>query len=726
MTLLISPTRLVLLMPYSKEDVGKYLSEIEDLLVNSRKVNGDITSVDKLVEQARQLYEKNEFEEAITYLNEAREKLNEIYVQGAKEQLSFLRGITSAIKNTGIDPKELREYLKNTRVFFENKDYISAYKTALEGMEFATRLIQQDEVLRQKIYKSRQKFGISDGFIEKIEKMDKPDKTAKVEVPEETEKMYLLETKLKLAQNAGIDTAPFKELLENIDKIIAELDEKLTEALNQKMREKLGGFRERIKDFKREGIDTTKLEDSISKFEEKMDEIGFEDAFSELKRIDEEIQHPDLYITALKKKIEILKNLNEDVKDFDAMLGQAELFRTDGNLASASAIAREAFNKIGERIADVLKREIERTEELFSYALTNKLKGIQSDEINGIIELYKEGNYSECAKQLSNLNSKLENIFKEHIKDRISSLNVRMNVARNMGVPLSNVERTLQAVREKIGSKDYLGALTLLGEMEQKCELDMQKYRMLNDLLGDVDKKMQGLLNAGIKSDEIQEMFAKVIELKNKDIDGAIAIAKDTMERINQQLKTMNFGIELEFSNVPEAKGTQTQAEIVIKNTGNIPAKDVKIECSPPITGLKTSIVIVHPNARDTQKVKLNLDTEKIKFKVNAHNPVSGETVVIEREFNLAMKEEKPAVVQPQTVQEPPKEVKKEEPKAVAEKPPEKTFVKKNADAVYQCAFCRGKIKVGLPMVLCECGATYHEPCANRAGKCLKCGKPLK
>ncbi|MEM3512708.1 MAG: hypothetical protein QXH13_00880, partial [Thermoplasmata archaeon] len=204
-------------MPYTRDEVKKYLDEIEDLLVNSRKVNGDITSVDRLINQAKQLFEKGELEETMTYLNEARDRLNEIYAQGAKEQLSFLRGLTSAIKNTGIDPKELREYLKNTRTFFENKDYIMAYKTAAEGMNFATQLIQKDPVLKQNIYKSRQKFGISEGFLQKLEKTEGP--KAKVEIPERTEKIYLLDTKLKMAKDAGIDLSTIDDDLKSLDKL---------------------------------------------------------------------------------------------------------------------------------------------------------------------------------------------------------------------------------------------------------------------------------------------------------------------------------------------------------------------------------------------------------------------------------------------------------------------------------------------------------------------------
>lgn len=37
------------------------------------------------------------------------------------------------------------------------------------------------------------------------------------------------------------------------------------------------------------------------------------------------------------------------------------------------------------------------------------------------------------------------------------------------------------------------------------------------------------------------------------------------------------------------------------------------------------------------------------------------------------------------------------------------------------CNTCKGKVKVGFPVVRCICGKTHHETCASREGKCV-CG----
>ncbi|MCX8174286.1 MAG: PHD finger domain-containing protein [Thermoplasmata archaeon] len=711
-------------MPYTRDEVKKYLDEIEDLLVNSRKVNGDITSVDRLINQAKQLFERGELEDTMTYLNEARDRLNEIYAQGAKEQLSFLRGLTSAIKNTGIDPKELREYLKNTRTFFENKDYIMAYKTAAEGMNFATQLIQKDPVLKQNIYKSRQKFGLSEGFLQKLEKVE--ESQTKVEIPERTEKVYLLETKLKMAKDAGIDVSGIKEDLESMDKLLVACDEKLTAILNEKMKEKLNAYQQKVAEFKKDGMDVGKIEESLNSLAERIEELSFEDLFGELKTIDEALQHPDLYISVLKKRIEILKEMGVDVKEFDTALGQAQLFRTDGNLASASAIAREAFLKITSLLTEKMKQTIETIEQLCGYAVSNRLKGITRDSHRQILDSYTRGDFSACASQIKDLNIKLENAFKEHIKDKISALNVRMNVARNMGVPMPGIENALQNVREKISAREYLEAIKLLEDMEQKCEADMQKYREVNDLMGDLDKKLQALMAAGVDAQDIQELFSKVIELKNSDINAAINVAKMGIQKVDEKLKGVQLGLDIEFRNDLAERGAQCGAELVIKNTGNVAIKDLKIETSATVTGLRQNLPVIRAGAREVLRFKMALDKEKVTFKITAPNPLKNEPFVLTREFSLAVKEEK----KPEAVAE-----KKEEPKPAAEpvpaveKKPEaeaKTFVKKTADAVYQCVFCRGKIKQGLPIIVCECGATYHEPCASRIGVCQKCKKPIK
>ncbi len=711
-------------MPYTAEEVKKYLGEIEDLLTESRKVNGDISAVDKLLIEAKKLFEKGELEETVTYLNEAKERLNEIYAQGAKEQLSFLRAITSAIKNTGVDPKELREYLRNTRAYFENKDYIMAYKTASEGMNFATQLIQKDPVLKQSIYKSRQKFGLSEGLLQKLEKMEGT-QSAPIEIPERTEKAYLLDTKLKLAKNAGIDISGLDEELKALENALA-CDEKISRLLNEHVRKKIDSYKMKIEEFRKDGIEIGKIEENLAELEKKMDELSFEEIFAEIKNFDETVNHPDLYITALRKKIEVLRELGEEAKEFDTALGQAELFRTDGNLASASAIARETVLKISEKITSKLKEKIENMESLRQYANQSKLKGFEEVECRSIIDAYKEGNFLECAKNLKEFNIKVENVFKEHIKDKISALNVRMNVARNMGVPLLGIENMLQSVREQISAKNYLEAIKIIENMESRCEADMKKYRTVNDLMTELDKKIQKIVNAGMDPKDLQSKFSKVIELKNKDIEGAITLLTNALEEVEEILKEMKFGIDLEFTNQPAPKGSQTSAELLVKNTGNVLVKGLKIEATPPVPGLKQTLAQLKPESKEILKFNIRLDGDEITFKVSANNPISSETAIVSKNFKLAIEREKPLEKvkepQPATAAPPPA------PKAETEKTKEevKTFIKKNADAIYQCGFCRGKIKVGLPMVVCECGATYHEPCANRAEKCLKCGKALK
>jgi hypothetical protein len=52
-------------------------------------------------------------------------------------------------------------------------------------------------------------------------------------------------------------------------------------------------------------------------------------------------------------------------------------------------------------------------------------------------------------------------------------------------------------------------------------------------------------------------------------------------------------------------------------------------------------------------------------------------------------------------------------------------FEKAQATEPIKCFICMGKVKPGFPMVKCNCGKTYHEPCAMRAGKC-ECGVLFK
>lgn len=48
------------------------------------------------------------------------------------------------------------------------------------------------------------------------------------------------------------------------------------------------------------------------------------------------------------------------------------------------------------------------------------------------------------------------------------------------------------------------------------------------------------------------------------------------------------------------------------------------------------------------------------------------------------------------------------------------------ADKAVICSICSGMIKIGLPIVRCACGKSYHSSCAERLGECPKCGGGIK
>ena len=59
---------------------------------------------------------------------------------------------------------------------------------------------------------------------------------------------------------------------------------------------------------------------------------------------------------------------------------------------------------------------------------------------------------------------------------------------------------------------------------------------------------------------------------------------------------------------------------------------------------------------------------------------------------------------------------------AASQEKPKPDIRLETASEPKKCSSCMGKIKQGLPVLVCRCGQTYHEPCAKRAGRCVMCG----
>ncbi len=55
----------------------------------------------------------------------------------------------------------------------------------------------------------------------------------------------------------------------------------------------------------------------------------------------------------------------------------------------------------------------------------------------------------------------------------------------------------------------------------------------------------------------------------------------------------------------------------------------------------------------------------------------------------------------------------------------EEDIIKAVAEKESKCGICRGKIKKGLPMIICPCGQEFHATCAGRAEKCPACETTL-
>ncbi len=765
---------------------AKKIVMAQKLITTAEKMEVDVSDIKETLREAKGLMKGKKFKEASRLAESVLEKLEERIESKVVSLITLVEDTVEDAKSIGINVENVTQLVDSAKEFLKDEKYFEAYEEALKAKKEIERLrrLSQEAVIKvqelKDLISNAQSIGAKvEPFSAKVDEAINLIKDNKYE-----EALSLLEkTKDDVirVQRERVESvlASFEEAISKAkdkmdtsssEKLLAEAREKLEngeyrEALNLAMKsegelekaslqhkmakESIEAAREKVKAIEKKGVPPGKAVEVLKEAEKAFKDKDYVKALSlsvEAGELAHEIEmaHEGTReeIEKARNRIASLKEQGADVSDAEAVMSGAlrEFERQEYGKAKqyAQKAVKEAEEKYHAHVGNLLeeiKKSFKEVEE----------RGGSTERPNHLLEEAKKAleahEYTKVFTLLDKIKVVLKYEMKGAIRKRISMLEVSVEEAKRKGLDTSKVEDIIHDAIYKLENDEYDEALRLTEEAEKILAGAEEERKELEDVILAAESIVNKAKKYGIDMKKVKEMLAEAIRIKDEDLEQALNLAetaRDEAERIFEEFRPI-VAPELRLGDV--FAGEWVHGELVLTNTGRALGKDLTPRIAGEgveIRGLKKVPML---RSGGSERIPIQLLFKKpgptrLVISGDVTSVVDGKTHPFEKEVMVEVREKlqpKPvstpaSVPQPPTTPQPaaPQPVPPTAEKAeVPEETSEKTFERIKADAVYRCKVCNGKIKEGMIMIKCSCGATFHEPCANRAKKCPVCGKPI-
>ncbi|MCX8174070.1 MAG: hypothetical protein N3F63_05655 [Thermoplasmata archaeon] len=770
-----------------RDHITLKISEIENLIRNARDLNVHVPKAEELIREARISFEKGDYVNSLRYATESRDELEKVVAasQNAAMEIKKAHEKINEAESLRIDVAASKNLLSQAMNALKTSNYkmaqdiaakcmadvdaaivrhieklINSFQTVITNAKrsgaitvIAENMIAQAKVaLSQRNYKEALNLAMrSEGELERAElqysmassaiataqsKMEEAKRSGTM-IPSNIEE-NLRNAKTALARG---DYIKAMELAVATSDMIAEVKEKMRE-----INEIIQIARTRITEAYKYGAELTEAKEIFAQAKAALESGKYAEALQLAKRCIEESKNTFRnYLTSQLASIENLVVVGNDLKldtsRLSALITQARSAIETGEFEKVPEFINKAKDYGEKMIIDTMQRltnQLQRT-------IEQAAELIDVTEYSQALERCKakigERAYDTAYKQLTETIDKIQAEYHKAISEKISLFESQIISAEKVGIDTTTSMEALTQAKIALNSKAYDGLNTFLNNAMQ--ELYENVKTKLSSVIYQVEVKLNYAKNMGVLVTEAETVLKKARE----------SYAQGNMPEAISQIQQCDVAIEMAKDMHRELTDLLYTADSAIAN-----ARKYGLDTKESEDTLKEAL---YEKTRDYRKaIELTRKSIEIAKKlVDAYEEEKARKEMAERESKkeLVEKEEraekKPKIIVPGMEKEevaapvpqptpgvekpaaPPVPEVKEEAKAetkVEEKPQEAApevkmeFEKGVASGNEKCNFCKGKIKAGLAIIKCKCGAVYHEPCAKRTGKCNACGTSLE
>ena len=658
---------------------------IEAKMFSAKTLGISIEGADEKLENIKTLMKKGETEKAEKIVDEMEKEIEESVKGAIEKKISVADSLIRDAKDIGINVEKAEENILVAKDAMKKGDYIDAYRYAEEAQDIIDEIKAVSKKVAGRIKSAQTKIG-------------------------EAESIRADVRNAKIILDRAIDALKNNNTKEAV-KLAEECIEAVEKAEESKVRTVIGDFINMVEESKKTGMNTALAENLIHQAENALEEKKYQKALSLAMQSENELERVELQEDIAEKAIKTLKNKIEEMKKKGLPVDDVItiLHRSEGAYDAGAYIkAFEYTMKASERLQE-LTEEYERIESELE-ELDKRMKEARESHIDvtGASELYLKaksalaaGKAKEAGQLTAGALKSLDSSLLEHAGDILDYAEAKVKYAKKLGANVSEAETALkeaQKIKEKEPGKAISlanGARAMIGSMNLDTSFVDRAYS--------TNFEINRAKKFGISMKSAENTLKNAVEALDTDIKKAEELLSQANEDVKRTLGKLTPKIEIELKAGPVEKEQWNGAVIAVKNTGDSPAKDIHIELSGDmeIEGIR-DIDELDKGSSVELPVKIMVHKEG-ETKVSAH--ITAKRVFDGKEFEFGSKQ----VLK------------------TKEKIEKSTAKEVTAEKLEKCAFCNGAIKPGMKMVVCgKCGATYHVPCAKRAGKCKVCGASLE
>jgi len=651
-----------------KKEFEEYYGIYKELVNRAEGISVDTEYIQDEVNKAISKSDERDYSSAIELIKQNNEKILEKIKESVKPRLSHTKEIIDSAKEIGIDISAQEELLEKAQNDFENEDFKGAVKKIVECQN-------QIQEIRDKSKKAARTVKKAKDRMEDAMDLHADITTAKKE----------LHTSMDAIKNDEYDRA-----IEMAEKALSSI------SLAEKNRVEtiLSTFKDKINDMRMEGVNTSLADNLIARAEKANKNENYKEAINlamqsegELERIELQQDIAKRSISTTREKLNKAKNEGIKVRKPEAILNEAKKSYDGGFYVKAF----DKAVKSGDILSNKIKAFKESKEILDEINKVVKKLGEFGVQHEGLKEKYikasdafKNDNYEKSYSLSNRAKEEMSNLKKE-LPDHIEEIEKKVKELRSKGKDIGDADKFISKARANLKMGNILDVVNSLALAKE--EYGGKHLEAYEDYIRETTELIEKASKFGTDVGEAQEIVKKAREMRNEDIKKASEKAKEALDKIEEILAPYSPSIELKIDGKLRLK-RWNNINITVKNDGGGVAKSPSLDIDGAETEEYELPSMLKANETYETELKIKPKEETVIFKG------VGTRIFDNKDINCKMEVEVT----------------------------EGDFKIIDATGEEKCRVCKGDIKKGLDVIICDCGTTYHKLCGERKGRCPDCG----
>ncbi|MEM4264689.1 MAG: hypothetical protein QW505_02770 [Thermoplasmata archaeon] len=672
-----------LLKSKSEEEIAS----IATLIADAKNVGVDTSRPEKLLEQARNEFEQQEYESCLKSAKSAREEIDQIRDLSSKSAFE-IRIAKERIRDAemiGIDMSEPRAILAQA------VDSLNSHKYAI-AFELARKISNEASEIAKKNLQ---------GLLQKL---------ARRITYAEKDGTYVDDARSLLDEaKSSFEVANFQEAVKKIISCEQELER--ADLQRSLAMGALGVAKEKISSAEKDMLAVAAAKEIYEKAEEAMREKKFESAIElsisvgdEIERIRRQAEGCRLDMNSLTDRLSRLRKIGLELAEIEKIRQKAEEALQNGAFTECREYCIDGERLISVELEKIINEKLSKAEILLDLASSLGLP--DDNDYRAMLDAAqvsaREGLWDVAFEETQKTSQSVESYLKEKLYSAISDIRAKSSVVAKSGASVAIVEQELKKIEKMMEEGEYELSFKSIIESESLLSKIESLHKDYLDAKYAAESAVTVAKRFGIPTRESDRLIAMAEIERESDYSSAIELLKDARENIQASMDRFNPDVSVSLLPVELKQDQRAMIDIELANKGKALAKDLKLEFFGSNMDVESVPEVAPLKAGETRRISVPVVPRRI-GDAQISVTVTAKRIFDGKEYQFSAKSD------------------------VIVLPKEPTARIARATEPAKCASCSGKIKPGFDIAICnKCNSIAHLACAKRTRKCGNCGATLE